>query len=107
MVVAGWGDGTCRHCQIGNTHICPNVRWPGFGPVGGFAEFIPVPARYLIQVERRLKFEELAPLTDAGLTPYRGVKKLRDAGALCPNRVLGVFGVGGLGDAILLRRDSS
>ena len=97
VVMPGWGDGTCRHCQIGNTHICPNVRWPGFGPYGGFAEFIPVPARYLIKVDSRLKFEELAPLTDAGLTPYRGVKKLRDAGALGPNRVLGVFGVGGLG----------
>ena len=97
VVVPGWGDGTCRHSQIGNTQICPNVRWPGFGPVGGFAEFIPVPARYLIKVDSRLKFEELAPLTDAGLTPYRGVKKLRDAGALGPNRVLGVFGVGGLG----------
>jgi propanol-preferring alcohol dehydrogenase len=97
VVVPGWGDGTCRHSQIGNTQICPNVRWPGFGPVGGFAEFIPVPARYLIKVDSRLKFEELAPLTDAGLTPYRGIKKLRDAGALGPNRVLGVFGVGGLG----------
>jgi alcohol dehydrogenase, propanol-preferring len=97
VVAPGWGDGTCRHCQIGNTHICPNVRWPGFGPVGGFAEFIPVPARYLIKVDSRLKFEELAPLTDAGLTPYRGIKKLRDAGALGPDQVLGVFGVGGLG----------
>src|SRR6516162_6274133 len=98
VVVPGWGDGTCRHCQIGNTHICPNVRWPGFGPYGGFAEFIPVPARYLIKVDSRLKFEELAPLTDAGLTPYRGIKKLRDAGALGPNRVFGVFGVGGVGE---------
>ena len=44
-----------------------------------------------------LKFEEIAPLTDAGLTPYRGIKKLRDAGALGPDRVLGVFGIGGLG----------
>ena len=41
--------------------------------------------------------EELAPLTDAGLTPYRGIKKLRDAGALGPNRILAVFGIGGLG----------
>lgn len=97
VVAPGWGDGTCRHCQIGNTHICPNVRWPGFGPVGGFAEFIPVPARYAIKVDSRLQFEELAPLTDAGLTPYRGIKKLRDAGALGPDRVLGIFGVGGLG----------
>ena len=97
VVAPGWGDGTCRHCQIGNTHICPNVRWPGFGPYGGFAEFIPVPARYLIKVDRSLKFEELAPLTDAGMTPYRGIKKLRDAGALAAGRVLGVFGIGGLG----------
>src|SRR5215469_3830432 len=97
VVAPGWGDGTCRHCQVGNTQICPNVRWPGFGSVGGFAEYIPVPARYLIRVPDRLQFEQLAPLTDAGMTPYRGVKKLRDAGALGPDRVLGVFGVGGLG----------
>ena len=97
VVAPGWGDGICRHCQVGNTHICPNVRWPGFGPVGGFAEFIPVPARYLIKVDKRLSFEMLAPLTDAGLTPYRGMKKLRDAGALDPDRIVGVFGVGGLG----------
>src|SRR5262249_51144176 len=97
VVAPGWGDGTCRHCQIGNTHICPNVRWPGFGPYGGFADYLPVPARYLIKVDPRLKFEELAPLTDAGMTPYRGIKKLRDAGALGAGRVLGVFGFGGLG----------
>jgi propanol-preferring alcohol dehydrogenase len=97
VVSPGWGDGTCRHCQVGNTHICPNVRWPGFGPYGGFAEFLPVPARYLIKVDSRLRAEELAPLTDAGLTPYRGIKKLRDAGAFGPDRVLGIFGIGGLG----------
>lgn len=97
VVAPGWGDGTCRHCLVGNTHICRNVRWPGFGPHGGFSEFLPVPARYLVKPDRRLKFEELAPLTDAGMTPYRGIKKLRDAGALGPNRVLGVFGIGGLG----------
>ncbi len=41
--------------------------------------------------------EELAPLTDAGLTPYRGIKKLRAAGAVGPDRVIAVFGAGGLG----------
>jgi alcohol dehydrogenase, propanol-preferring len=97
VVAPGWGDGICRHCQVGDTQICPNVRWPGFGPVGGFAEYIPVPARYVIKVDKSLPFEQLAPLTDAGLTTYRGVKKLRDAGAFGPNRVIGVFGVGGLG----------
>lgn len=99
VLVGGWGDGTCRHCQQGDTQICAHGRWPGFGPYGGYAEFVPVPYRYLIKVDKRfnLKPEELAPLTDAGLTPYRGIKKLRDAGALGPNRVLGVMGVGGLG----------
>ncbi|MGE6697311.1 NAD(P)-dependent alcohol dehydrogenase [Hyphomonas sp. NPDC076900] len=97
VVAPGWGDGTCRHCLVGNTHICPNVRWPGFGTYGGFAEFIPVPARYVIKVAKHLLFEEIAPLTDAGLTPYRAIKKIRDAGGLGPDRIIGVFGVGGLG----------
>lgn len=97
VVVGGWGDGTCRHCQVGNTQICAHGVWPGFGPYGGYSEFVPVPARYLIKVDKGLKAEELAPLTDAGLTPYRGLKKLNEAGALGPNRILAVFGVGGLG----------
>ncbi|MER3424186.1 MAG: NAD(P)-dependent alcohol dehydrogenase [Nitrospiraceae bacterium] len=97
VVVGGWGDGTCRWCQVGDTQICRHGRWPGFGPYGGYAEFIPVPYKYLIRVDKKLKAEELAPLTDAGLTPYRGIKKLRDGGALAPGRVMAVFGVGGLG----------
>jgi alcohol dehydrogenase, propanol-preferring len=99
VVVGGWGDGTCRHCQQGDTHICAHGQWPGFGPYGGYGEYLPVPARYLIKVNKsaNLKAEHLAPLTDAGLTPYRGIKKLRDAGALGPNRILAVFGIGGLG----------
>jgi alcohol dehydrogenase, propanol-preferring len=92
--MGGWNR---RHCQEGDTQICAHGRWPGFGPYGGYSEFVPVPTRYLVKVDKRLKAEELAPLTDAGLTPYRGIKKLRDAGALGPDRVLGVFGVGGLG----------
>ncbi|MBY3095224.1 NAD(P)-dependent alcohol dehydrogenase [Rhizobium laguerreae] len=97
VVAPGWGDGVCRHCMVGDTHICPNVRWPGFGAYGGFAEYIPVPARYVIKVPKHLKFEQLAPLTDAGLTPYRGLKKIRNAGGLGPDRMIGVFGIGGLG----------
>ena len=58
-----------------------------------------MPDRYLIKVEGRLPFEQLAPLTDAGMTPYRGIKKLCDAGALGPDRVIGFFGVGRVGDS--------
>jgi len=97
VVAAGWGDGICRQCRLGNEQLCEHGSWPGFGPPGGYAEFIPVPYKHLIRVEHKLKWEELAPLTDAGVTPYRGIKKLRAAGVLGPDRVVGVFGASGLG----------
>ncbi len=99
VVVGGRGDGSCRHCQVGNTQICAHGNWPGFGPYGGYSEFVPMPYNYVIRIDKKygLKAEELAPLTDAGLTPYRGVKKLRAAGVLGPDRVVGVIGAGGLG----------
>jgi alcohol dehydrogenase, propanol-preferring len=97
VVAAGWGDGICRQCRVGNEQLCDHGSWPGFGPPGGFAEFIPVPYRQLIRLEHRVKWEELAPLTDAGVTPYRAIKKLRADGALGPDRVMGVFGASGLG----------
>jgi alcohol dehydrogenase, propanol-preferring len=99
VVVGGWGDGTCRQCRVGDEQICAHGKWPGFGEYGGYGEFVPVPYKYHIRVDRKfnLKSEELAPLTDAGLTPYRGVKKLRQAGVVGPDRVIAVIGVGGLG----------
>ena len=97
VVAAGWGDGICRQCRVGNEQICEHGSWPGFGPPGGYAEFVPVPYRQLIRVEKKLKWEELAPLTDAGVTPYRGIKKLRAAGVLGPDRVMAVIGASGLG----------
>jgi alcohol dehydrogenase, propanol-preferring len=99
VVVGGWGDGVCRQCRVGDEQICGHGRWPGFGTYGGYGEFIPVPYKYLIRIDKRYNMtaEELAPLTDAGLTPYRGIKKLRQAGTLGPDRVVAVIGVGGLG----------
>ena len=99
VIVGGWGDGTCRQCRVGDEQICGHGKWPGFGPFGGYSEFVPIPYKYLIRIDRKynLKAEELAPLTDAGLTPYRGVKKLRQAGVVGPDRVIAVMGVGGLG----------
>src|SRR5215813_12814849 len=99
VVVGGWGDGVCRQCRVGDEQICGHGKWPGFGPYGGYSEFVPVPYKYLIRIDRKynLKAEELAPLTDAGLTPYRGIKKLRQAGVVGPDRVIAVIGVGGLG----------
>ena len=42
-----------------------------------------------------MKPEELAPLTDAGLTPYRAIKKVPHI--LGPGKYIAVIGIGGLG----------
>ena len=73
--------------------------WPGLSSFdGGFSENILIPSyRFLIKVEKKygLNPEELAPLTDAGLTPYRAIKKVRHL--LDPGTSIAVVGIGGLG----------
>lgn len=97
VVFGPLGDGSCRQCHRGNEHICNQGHWIGFGPHGGYQEYVPVAYQQLIKVSGNLSPLSLAPLTDAGLTPYRGLKKLRAAGALGPGTTLAVMGIGGLG----------
>lgn len=99
VVYGSWGEGSCRQCHEGNEQLCAHGVWAGFGPHGGYQEYLPVNYRYLIKMPGGgdLCPETLAPLTDAGLTPYRGLKKLRDAGHLGPGRTVAVSGIGGLG----------
>ncbi|MDZ7887023.1 MAG: NAD(P)-dependent alcohol dehydrogenase [Mycobacterium sp.] len=98
VVDPNWGDGTCRQCHEGNQQLCANGQLVGFGPNGGFAEYMVAPFDHVIPIrDADAKPEFLAPLTDAGLTPYRGMKKLRDAGKVGPGRTVVVNGIGGLG----------
>lgn len=97
VVAPGLGDGTCRTCRSGNEQMCASGSWLGFGAPGGYAEYVPVSYKQLVRVDHRMNWAELAPLTDAGVTPYRGIKKLRAAGVLGPDRVVAVFGASGLG----------
>jgi propanol-preferring alcohol dehydrogenase len=99
VVNPNWGDGRCRQCHEGNEQLCANGQLVGFGPPGGFAEYLPVPYRHVIAIPEHpdRNPETLAPLTDAGLTPYRGMKKLLAAGKLGAGRTVVVNGIGGLG----------
>ena len=98
-IFGGWGCGVCIHCKGGDEQLCKFATWPGLSSFdGGFSEYILVPSyRFLIKVDKkyRLKPEELAPLTDAGLTPYRAIKKVRHL--LGPGTSIAVVGIGGLG----------
>lgn len=99
VVFGPWGDGACRQCHEGNEQLCAHGTWAGFGRHGGYQEYVPVNYRYVIKVpaDGALSPANLAPLTDAGLTPYRGLQKLRAGGHLGPGRTLAVTGIGGLG----------
>jgi alcohol dehydrogenase, propanol-preferring len=100
-VFGGWGCGICTQCKNGNEQLCNYTKWPGITVDGGFSEYILVDSyRFLIKIQggggkSKLSIEELAPLTDAGLTPYRAIKKIRHT--LGPSKVIAVMGIGGLG----------
>ena len=99
-VFGGWGCGICFYCKNGDEQLCINPMWPGLSSShdGGYSEYILVPSyRFLINVKDyqkyNIKTEELAALTDAGLTPYRAIKKIRHL--LEPGTNVAIVGAGG------------
>jgi propanol-preferring alcohol dehydrogenase len=106
-VFGGWGCGMCAYCKGGNEQSCSYANWPGIMTNGGFAEYLVVDSyRFLVRINgidrlnQRVNvgtnmLEELAPLTDAGLTPYRAIKKVRTM--LGPGKNIAIIGIGGLG----------
>jgi propanol-preferring alcohol dehydrogenase len=98
-VFGGWGCGICTFCKRGDEQLCIRPHWPGLShSEGGYSEYLVVPSyRFLVKAGKRggLKPEELAPLTDAGLTPYRAIKKV--AHMLGPGSSIAIVGMGGLG----------
>ena len=100
-VFGGWGCGICQFCKRGDEQMCIVGKWPGLSSYeGGYAQYLLVPSyRFLIKGNpngrSKLTVEELAPLTDAGLTPYRAVKKVKHM--LGPGTTIAVIGIGGLG----------
>jgi propanol-preferring alcohol dehydrogenase len=93
------GCGRCRPCAAGAENLCAHgMEGPpgiGFGVDGAMAEYL------LIDDPRRLvpigdlDPADVAPLTDAGLTPYRAIKKVQPK--LTPGSHALVIGAGGLG----------
>jgi propanol-preferring alcohol dehydrogenase len=94
-VYGAWGCGACHVCRRGEEQQCDVRRWVGAGCDGGYAEYLRVPAaRHLLPLAG-LDPVQAAPLTDAGATPYRAIR--RCLSVLEPGTALAVIGVGGLG----------
>lgn len=99
-VFGGWGCGICYYCKNGNEQLCINPIWPGLSSShdGGYSQYILVPSyRFLVNVrdyqKYNIKTEEMTALTDAGLTPYRAIKKIRHL--LEPGTNIAIVGAGG------------
>lgn len=95
LVYGGWGCGNCNVCIKGEEQLCNVLGWLGIGVDGGYAEYLRVPSkRYLVPL-KSLDPASSAPLTDAGLTAYRAVKKACEG--LPISETIVIIGVGGLG----------
>lgn len=104
LVFGGWGCGACDECRGGSEQRCATSRAPGFQLDGGHAEALIVPhPRHLVPL-RGLDPVRAAPLADAGVTPYRAVRRAQPW-LTAGGRVL-VIGCGALGQFALqyLRR---
>ena len=96
-VFGGQGCGACANCISGHEQLCTVLSWSGtgVGRPGGYAEYMLVPAvRHLIPLDG-VDPTIAAALTDAGLTPYRAVR--RALPFLAPGGTAVVIGLGALG----------
>lgn len=99
VVHGGWGCDECRDCLAGAEQRCAFSRAPGFQVDGGYAEAMLVPhPRHLVGL-RRLDPVRAAPLADAGVTPYRAIRRAERW--LVPGARVLVIGVGALGQFAL------
>jgi propanol-preferring alcohol dehydrogenase len=95
LVLSNWGCGQCRFCRRGEAALCPTGEEAGWTQDGGYAEYVRVPhPRYLLPLGG-LDPILAAPLADAGITPYRALKKARPW--LERGTSVLIIGAGGLG----------
>jgi alcohol dehydrogenase, propanol-preferring len=99
-VYGPWGCGRCRPCRTTLETLCEHsveigAAGGGLGRDGGMAEYMLIPDSRLLVPLGDLDPREVAPLSDAALTPYHATKLALEK--LVPGTSVLVIGVGGLG----------
>lgn len=99
LIHGAWSCGACRECRIGADQRCERSVAPGFQADGGYGEAMLVPhSRHLVPLNG-LDPARAAPLADAGVTPYRAVRRAERW--LTPGARVLVIGCGALGQFAL------
>lgn len=86
--------GLCYNCLRGRDSVCLSRKFVGVQLDGGFARYVKVLPRNLIELPDSISFEQGAILTDAVATPYHAITK---RAKLSIGETIAVFGLGGLG----------
>lgn len=96
VVGAPWLHSACGHCEYCTTGwetLCHDQKNGGYSVDGGYAEYVIADARYVARFPKEIDFFQMAPITCAGVTVYKGLKETDTK----PGEWVAIFGVGGLG----------
>ncbi|KAF2253094.1 GroES-like protein [Trematosphaeria pertusa] len=92
----------CEECSAGMEQHCGKgfvgtyngqYRESGYWSMGGYADYVRVPAPFAVKIPERLASADAAPMMCGGITVYAPLKK-NGAG---PGKKVGIVGLGGLG----------
>ena len=81
--------GTCFHCRIGQTHLCPNGMLIGRDTNGGFAEFVTVPLSQVFPLPDSIDVQT-APLVQVLTTCLHAQRQI----SIFPSESVVVLGLG-------------
>lgn len=90
--------GDCENCRIGRDSSCTEVHSKAYGlnTDGGFQQYLLVSnLRSMLEIPDNVSYEQAAVSTDAVLTPFHCIQKVRKD--LQPTTKVLVMGLGGLG----------
>jgi alcohol dehydrogenase, propanol-preferring len=85
--------GCCEFCITGWETLCETQQNGGYSVDGGYAEYVVADARYVAHLPSNVDFLEIAPITCAGVTVYKGLKETDTK----PGEWVAISGIGGLG----------
>ena len=85
--------GYCDYCITGWETLCQSQQNGGYSVDGGYAEYVIADARYVAHFPANINFLEIAPITCAGVTVYKGLKETDTK----PGEWVAISGIGGLG----------
>ncbi|MHA4895552.1 alcohol dehydrogenase AdhP [Pedobacter sp. PWIIR3] len=85
--------GCCEYCITGWETLCESQQNGGYSVDGGYAEYVVADARYIARFPEGINFLEMAPITCAGVTVYKGLKETE----VKPGEWVAISGIGGLG----------